>query len=227
MNEVLDNVVWHALAGPHARFATGTPDVKRYAAGFPPIIGFRDPARANVDALTPFCEPGEHYYCEGWHGEAPKGWSVDVEAPMLQMIFDAPMPASDEAPEAVRLEEGHMAQAADLVALTKPGPFGSRNFELGEYFGIFEGDRLIAMAGERLHAGRWREISAVCTHPDFQRRGLARRLMRKLVRRELQRDEAPCLHVMQTNDGARRVYEQMGFRVSKESMVRIVSRDRE
>ncbi|HLX27382.1 MAG TPA: GNAT family N-acetyltransferase [Casimicrobiaceae bacterium] len=227
MKEVPDNIVWHALAGPHARFAAGTAELRRYAVGFSPIIGFSDPKRANVDALTPFCEPGEHFYCEGWYGKAPDGWSIDVEAPMLGMIFDAPMPVTDEAPEAVRLDERHMAQAAELVALTKPGPFGPRNFELGEYFGIFEADRLVAMAGERLHAGRWREISAVCTHPDFQRRGLARRLMTKLVRREMQRDEAPCLHVMHNNHGARRVYEQMGFRVCKESVVRIVSRDRE
>jgi GNAT superfamily N-acetyltransferase len=227
MKEVVDNIVWHALAGPHARFAAGTDEVRRYAVGFSPIIGFSDPKRANVDALAPFCEAGDHFYCEGWYGEAPKGWSVDVEAPMLEMIFDAPMPANDEAPEAVRLDERHMAQATELVALTQPGPFGPRNFELGEYFGVFDAERLIAMAGERLHAGRWREISAVCTHPDFQRRGLARRLMTKLVRREMQRDEVPCLHVMANNHGARRVYEQLGFRVCKKSVVRIVSRDRE
>ena len=41
------------------------------------------------------------------------------------------------------------------------------------------------MAGERMHAGTLREISGVCTHPDFQGRGLARRLMRKLVRRQM------------------------------------------
>jgi hypothetical protein len=31
-----------------------------------------------------------------------------------------------------------------------------------------------AMAGERMHAGSWREVSAVCTHPDYLGRGLAR-----------------------------------------------------
>jgi len=47
------------------------------------------------------------------------------------------------------------------------------------------------MAGERARAAGWREISGVCTQPDQQGRGLARRLMHKLLRRELLRGEEP------------------------------------
>ena len=113
------------------------------------------------------------------------------------------MPAPDEAFSAVPLGPEHAAQAGELVELTRPGPFGPRNIELGDYFGCFEGDRLIAMAGERMCAGTLREISGVCTHPDVQGRGLARRLMLKLIARQLQRDETPFLHVMRDNSGAR------------------------
>jgi predicted GNAT family acetyltransferase len=79
------------------------------------------------------------------------------------------------------------------------------------------------MAGERMFAGPLREISGVCTHPDFQRRGLARRLMLKLVRRQMQRGETPFLHVMTSNSNACRLYERMGFRTYRESVVRVVS----
>jgi ribosomal protein S18 acetylase RimI-like enzyme len=96
------------------------------------------------------------------------------------------MPAKDEVPEAIRLGAQHASQALELAKLTNPGPFGLRTIELGEYFGCFEGPRLIAMAGERMCAGPFREISGVCTHPDFQGRGLARRLMMKLIRRQMQ-----------------------------------------
>jgi predicted GNAT family acetyltransferase len=112
----------------------------------------------------------------------------------------------------------------DLVALTQPGPFGPRTIELGEYFGCFDGPRLVAMAGERMFAGSFREVSGVCTHPDFQGRGLARRLMHKLIRRELQRDEIPFLHVMKANAGAQQMYQRMGFRVHQEQLVRVLSR---
>jgi predicted GNAT family acetyltransferase len=118
----------------------------------------------------------------------------------------------------------HAAQALQLAELTRPGPFGLRTIELGEYFGYFEDKRLIAMAGERMHADSLREISGVCTHPDYQGRGLARRLMLKLIRREMLRNETPFLHVMSENVGAWQLYERMGFRKYREVVVRVVSR---
>jgi predicted GNAT family acetyltransferase len=80
------------------------------------------------------------------------------------------------------------------------------------------------MAGERMRAGTLHEISGVCTHPDYQGRGLARGLIAKLVRRQLQRSVTPFLHVMRDNGAARRLYERIGFREYRESVVRVVSR---
>jgi hypothetical protein len=34
MKHLLDNIVWHSLSGPQARFSTGTDDARRYARGF-------------------------------------------------------------------------------------------------------------------------------------------------------------------------------------------------
>ncbi|MEO6408652.1 MAG: GNAT family N-acetyltransferase [Burkholderiaceae bacterium] len=80
------------------------------------------------------------------------------------------------------------------------------------------------MAGERMHAGLLREISGVCTHPDFQGRGFARRLMLRLIRRELQRGELPFVHVMRANTGAHRLYAQMGLQDHAETVVRVAVR---
>lgn len=224
MTQFLENIAWHTLAGPHAKHATGTDTARRYVSGFPPIVAFAESDRPDFDALLPYCEPGERLYCDGWVGTAPAGWQIEAEATLLRMTWEAPMPATDEAPEAVRLGPEHAAQALELTGLTHPGPFGPRALELGEYFGFFEDKRLVAMAGERMHAGTLREISGVCTHPDFQGRGLARRLVLKLVRRQMQRHEAPFLHVMSSNGAAHRLYERMGFRLFKESIARVVSR---
>jgi predicted GNAT family acetyltransferase len=144
---------------------------------------------------------------------------------MFSMVWDAGMPAADEAADAVRLGPEHAPQAVELATLTHPGPFGPRTIELGEYFGYFEGDTLIAMAGERMQAGSLREISGVCTHPNFQGRGLAKRLMITLIQRQMQRGETPFLHVMRANTSARRLYERMGFRNHREVVVRVVSLD--
>lgn len=220
---LLDNITWHALFGPHAKFATGTDDARRYAPGFSPILGFSDPQRPNFAALTDYCEAGEHFYCDGWTGSAPDGWGIDAETTMFKMLWEGAIPAIDEAPDAVRLGPQHVEQAVALAALTKPGPFGPRTIELGEYFGCFEGPRLVAMAGERMCTADLREISGVCTHPDFQGRGLARKLMVKLIRRQLQRNETPFLHVMRDNTSAHGLYARMGFRDYRESVVRVVS----
>src|SRR5262249_40623880 len=146
-----------------------------------------------------------------------------AETTMHKMVWDAPPPETDDAPEAVPLDASRAQRALDLALLTRPGPFGLRTIELGEYFGIFEGERLVAMAGERMRAGTLREISGVCTQPDCQGRGLARRLIAKLVRRQMARGETPFLHVMSANTGARGLYERMGFRTYKEVVVRVVA----
>jgi GNAT superfamily N-acetyltransferase len=222
--DLLDNISWHALCGPHGGFATGTETIKRYAPGFSPILGFDDPARPDFEALRPFVAPGEHFYCADWTGTPPHGWQVDADARMFQMVWAGALPEAGLARDAVPLDAAtHGAAALALAELTRPGPFGARTLELGAYIGIFDGGRLIAMAGERMTAGRWREVSGVCTHPDYQGRGLAKRLMLELVRRQMQRAEAPFLHVMTHNETAHALYLRMGFADHRECAVRVVS----
>jgi GNAT superfamily N-acetyltransferase len=222
--DLLDNVTWHALSGLHARFAAGAGSVRRYAKGFSPILGLEDPDRPDFDTLARYCDPGEHFYAERWTGRAPAGWRIDVESTMFKMVWDSAVPPPEPALDAVPLAAAHAEQAVALAALTRPGPFGPRTIELGEYLGVFADGALVAMAGERMQAAKLREISGVCTHPSFQGRGLARQLMHELLRRELRRGETPFLHVMRDNVLARDLYRRMGFREHREVVVRVVAR---
>jgi ribosomal protein S18 acetylase RimI-like enzyme len=221
-DELLANIFWHALTGPQAAFATGSGGARRYAPGFSPIVAFADPARPDFDALRRHCEPGEHFYCADWSGAVPAGWQLEAESTMYRMVWDGPAPAADDSLDARPLRAEHAAQAFELATLTRPGPFGPRTIELGEYLGCFEGERLVAMAGERAQASNLREVSGVCTHPDQQGRGFARRLMLMLIRREIERGETPFLHVMSTNRTAHELYRRMGFRVHAEPVVRVL-----
>jgi GNAT superfamily N-acetyltransferase len=211
-DRILDNIIWHALTGPQAKFSVGTNCARRYAPGFAPLTGFPDPANPDLDALLPFCAPGEVIFCAGWSGSVPEHWKVVFEGTMFRMVWEGELPADDSAADAVPLSAAHAEQAVALAALTRPGPFGLRTPELGDYIGCFDGPRLIAMAGERMHAGHFREVSGVCTHPDFQGRGLARQLMTRVMRRQLQRGQTPILHVMRENALPRALYQRMGFR---------------
>jgi len=223
-HQALSNIVWNSLAGAHAAHAVGTEHAKRYARGFSPLFGFADPQRGELRALEAFCKPGEHLYCGGWRGPVPQGWQLDMETIAHQMVWSGTPPDPDPVLPAVRLGPEHFADMLALVTLTQPGPFGERTVEMGEYYGVFEGRQLAAMAGERFQAGALREISTVCTHPDFQGRGLARRLMQKLIGIQHARGQTPFLHVMQENDTARRLYERTGFRIVQDSVVRVVTR---
>jgi len=154
----------------------------------------------------------------------PAGWTVDEETSMAQLLWPGAPPGDDEALQAVRLGPEHVGEVLELVALTQPGPFGPRTPELGEYYGVFEDGRLVAMAGERMSAGRLQEVSAVCTHPAFQGRGFARRMVAKLLRRQVGRGQLPFLHVVDENTAARRLYERMGFEHHQDLVVRVITR---
>jgi ribosomal protein S18 acetylase RimI-like enzyme len=225
---MLDNIFWNTLDGLHRHLSSGTARARRYAPGFSPIVGFPDPQQPDFAALAPFCEPGERFYCDAWSGPAPAGWRIEAESTMYRMVWDGPAPDTDAAPDAVPIGAEHAAQALELATLTRPGPFGPRTIELGDYFGYFDGERtgsrrLVAMAGERMAAPGLREISGVCTHPDYQGRGYARRLMLKLIRRQLERGQTPFLHVMRANEAAHGLYLRMGFRDYRETVVRVVA----
>jgi ribosomal protein S18 acetylase RimI-like enzyme len=222
--QVIDNIAWCSLTGPHARFSAGANEARRYSPGFASIIAFSDLERPDFAALNSCCEPGEQFYCSGWSGIVPSGWQIDSETTMYKMIWDAPMPVVDKALDAVQLGSGHVSQMLELVRITHPGPFGQRTVELGEYYGFLQGEHLIAMAGERMYAGVFREISGVCTHPEFQGQGLARRLVQKLIRREIQRKEIPFLHVLRDTGDTHHIYERIGFRHNNEVILRIISR---
>ncbi len=153
MGSLLDNIIWNCLSGPHAHFAAGSGAVRRYAPGFSPIVGCEDPHHPDFATLANYCEPGESFYVDIWSGAEPRGWRIDKEARMIKMIWDAPAPAEDAAPDATLLKPENAAQAVELTRLTNPGPFGIRTPELGEYFGYFESGQLIALAGERMCAG--------------------------------------------------------------------------
>lgn len=221
---LLDNAVWNSLNGHQAHFASGTGGVRRYASGFSPILGFADQKNPDLPSLDAICEPGESFYTDGWSGPIPNGWMLEAESTMFKMVWDGRVPPEDRASDAVPLGPKHAEQAVELALLTNPGPFGLRTIELGDYFGYFEDGQLIAMAGERMWAGDYREISGVCTHPEHQGRGLARKLMDKLIKVELDRGQIPFLHVMSANTLARGLYNRIGFFEYLESPVRVIRR---
>jgi predicted GNAT family acetyltransferase len=151
---------------------------------------------------------------QGERPEAPAGWTEVARAVGNQMTA-AVIAEVDEAP-AVRLGAADVPAMLELIEATRPGPFRPRTVELGDYWGVRDGGRLVAMAGERLRVPGWTELSAVCTHPGARGRGLAAALSAQVVRGILGRGDQAVLHVADGNDGARRLYERLGFSLRRQ-----------
>lgn len=224
MQDTLRRIFWDTLSGPHARFACGNGSVLRYAPGFSPIVAFANRDAPDFASLNDFCTPGEQLYFPDLGVALPADWEVEVQTTLFQMLWNGALPEEDEAPDAVLLGPHHVPQALALAKLTRPGPFGPHTIELGDYFGLFDGPQLVAMAGERCYTGPIREISGVCTHPDYRGRGMAKRLMRKLLRRQMLRQERTFLNVTVNNESARRQYEHMGFDYQAEITLCVATR---
>ncbi|WP_431961251.1 GNAT family N-acetyltransferase [Actinacidiphila sp. bgisy160] len=206
---VLDNPVWAALAGPHARFAEVRGRAARYRSDMSLFAGLADPADpAAWDDLAALLGPGGTALVTG-SPVVPDGWEVVEGGEGVQMVDSALR--AEHAPEAVGLGPGDIDDVMDLVERTRPGPFLPRTLELGTYLGIRENGRLIAMAGERIQPPGWTEISAVCTDPAHRGRGLATRLVRAVAAGIKERGDTPLLHAAASNTNALRLYESIGF----------------
>jgi len=222
--EDFSNIIWRALSGTHRRFSVGTERARRYSSDYPAFLAFADPSSADFDALGAHCDAGEPLYCTEWNGAAPDGWKIDLDTTVLSMIWKGTRPVIDDSISLTRLTQDHVEEMRALARLTRPGPFARHPLGLGEWWGVIEDGRLVAMAGERMHAGNLHEVSGICTLPDCQGRGLATRVTQAVVRRQLDRGETPFLHVLPENERARALYERLGFAVEREAPLRGVER---
>jgi ribosomal protein S18 acetylase RimI-like enzyme len=212
---MLDNAVWYSLNGAHRTFAEGVGTAARYDPDVSVFGAMGDDGDAGWRDLAVLVGPGGHAVL--FRAELPPataGWTELGGGTGHQMVLGDLAPV--EVPDARPLGADDAGEMLALVELTNPGPFCVRTVELGGYIGVFDGTRLVAMAGERLAPPGFREISAVCTHPDFRGRGLAAGLSALVAQRILQRGERPFLHHAADNDPARRVYEALGFEFHQE-----------
>jgi len=214
----LDNPVWDALHGPQRNVSETGDLAARYRPEFSLFGAFPEPpGPEHWRAMADLVGPGGVVIVTGHTGNPPEGWSTDYAGDGVQMTGEGigapPVEVATLRPDLQVLPLGS-ADAADmieLVELARPGPFSPRTWELGGYVGVREDGHLVAMAGQRFRPNGWCEISAVATHPDHRRQGLAEHLVRVVAAGIVARGEEPLLHVAAANTGAIRLYEAMGF----------------
>lgn len=211
----LDNPFWSALDTIHRGVALREGDVARYPADMAPFLGVADEAADVAAGLEALVAAGETVLLLGVApARLPRGWRLDPLEELAQLACDTPI-ALAEGPEIVELGDADRADVLALTALVYPHYFRERTMDLGRYIGIRMDGRLAAMAGERLGTPEHREMSAICTHPDFNGHGFARRLTAQLTNDTLAAGRGPFLHVSQRNTRAKALYERLGYRLRR------------
>ena len=215
MSADLDNPFWSALSSLHAGIAHRVGEAARYPAAFAPFLGVAHDGADVRDALDALIAADESVYLIGVAPRVPEGWRLQAFGDLAQMIRTEPLTVED-GPDIVPLSTPeYRADVLALTALVYPHYFRSRTMEMGRYFGIYVDGRLAAMAGERLGTDDVQEVSAICSHPDFNGRGYARRITAMLTNDILAQGRTPYLHVSHENPRAKTMYERIGYRLRR------------
>ncbi len=212
MSHVLDNPAWNALQSGNKHLAFGDNPVSYFDKEVSPFAALEENTEANFQLLyEQIRHNGPILFVTPVEIAFSKQWEVPRVIKGLQMVCDTATMPDEVTAQLTPLTDDHIPQMLELTKLTNPGPFASRTINFGHYQGIFEDGKLVAMAGQRLHAFNYAEISAVCTHPDHTGKGYARQLLLNQINRIKAASGIPFLHVRYDNHRAIKVYESLGF----------------
>jgi predicted GNAT family acetyltransferase len=225
MNHPLDNPAWNALLSGNKNFSKGNEQIKYFDSEVSPFVGFADYSPDKSDTL--------YHLISGQRTLAiisPKEivisnqWNIIEYMKVLQMVHKhsaSPVTASENL---IQLQKKHVPEMIALTGMTHPGPFLKRTIEFENYYGIFNNNKLVAMAGQRLHVNEYLEISAVCTHPDYLGKGYASQLITDQIHRIKAEAGIPFLHVKNDNAQAIALYKKLGFDARKQLDIYIIEK---
>lgn len=212
MEQLLDNPVFHALQSGDMHLGTGTGSVKYFDEQVSPFAGFPEDHEDGFDELHSLLPDNRKIlYATRDVITEPKGWELAHAISGLQFVFTGKPVAASTSLQLVPLQTKHVDEMIALARLTKPGPFDKCTIEFGHYYGIFHNEKLVAMAGQRLHVYKYTEISAVCTHPEHLGKGYAAALIQQQLNIICNSGQIPFLHVRVDNERAIALYERLGF----------------
>lgn len=222
----LERPVWSMLTGPQKGLAVDGGAALRIDPHYGPFAAARDQSDEAQAALAALLAgPDDRIWLverEEW--PAPAGTRTVRVAPLVQMVADDPVALRDDDGPFVALGAEDVADMTELALATEPGPWGALTHQYGQFWGIREAGRLLAMAGERMRpAPGLAEVSGVCTWPDQRGRGLAGALIRRVMADQVARGDTPYLHSYAGNASAIRLYESLGFRPARTMVATVLA----
>ncbi|MBU2997624.1 GNAT family N-acetyltransferase [Cellulophaga baltica] len=214
--KTLKNPVLHSLNETHEKFKISFNGVDFYDPEICPFGAFTD-ASKTAKALNSYGEISESFFLVS-ENETPifdeSQVALDRKIEGCQMVLDNLIPV-DINETITALTEEHIDAIYDLIWLVMPGYYRKRTFEMGNYYGIFKDKKLVAIAGQRLQTNEFIEISAVVTHPEYTRRGLAKQLVYYVTKEVLNANKKAILHTTKGN-AAIKLYEKLGYKLTRD-----------
>lgn len=217
MNFFFANPAWEALSTHQSYLNQGDDTLKYFPGDICPFVGLKNWDDADFHTLNTKL-PANRTFSVPFSKEIhfPESFEVLFAIPLYQMICTHFHPAEKSAQQIVPLTEADVPQMLSLTEQTKPGPFYQRTIEFGNYHGIFEGNKLVSMAGQRLQTHTHTEVSAICTDPEHLGKSYAKILSSYICSLIIEAGKTPFLHVRQDNAAAIGLYKKLGFEISTE-----------
>ena len=220
----LDYPVWTALTTRQATLAEGGALARRYPVAVAPFAALADMSAESFAALGALMSGSDiAVLFTPDTVAAPDAFKV-LLAETGEQMMGTPADAPARGVEIVRLGVDDVPAMMELTALTKPGPFGLRTYELGTVLGIRVEGQLAAMAGERMKPGNHTEITAVCVHPSHRGKGFGQMLLSAVSRQIVARGENPFLHVFSNNASAIALYRRQGMEIRRRLHVTVLQK---
>ena len=217
MPDPLARPVWSWLSGRGAGLALTQAGARRLQPEYGLFAALDDARPESLEGLGVLVRAhGSTALVEPEPAPPVAGTSVAGHALCWQMVADAPVAVPPVAFAIEPLAEADAAEMYDLATSTRPGPWVRLTHRLGEFIGVRQDGRLVAMAGERMRPAGHAEVSGVCTRPDHRGRGYGAALLLRVAARIQARGETPFLHVYADNAGAIALYRSLGFAFRRE-----------
>ena len=220
----LDRPIWNALTSTQSSLAEGGARARRYPPAIVPFAAMADMSPPSFAALGDLMSrPDQAVLFTTEPVTAPAEFKLLLAASGEQMI-GAPVETPIRLAEIITLGAADVPAMMELTKLTRPGPFTPRTHELGTFLGIRIDGQLVAMAGERMKPANYTEMTSVCVHPNYRRRGYAQMLLGAVSRQIVARGEIPFLHVFSDNTAAIALYRRQGMEIRRRIFVTVLGR---
>ncbi|MFP7656566.1 GNAT family N-acetyltransferase [Chryseobacterium proteolyticum] len=203
----LDNPVYHSLNEYHKKFCLNFGNSKFYNPEIAAFGGASDIGKEeDIAEYAKICDDFLVF------GAKP---TVNFATALSQLVCDQYVLENkieiDFTEDIVLITEENQKELNDFILKFYPYYFKKRTPELGRYFGIFKDEKLVAVTGERMQMDDMTEVSAVITDTDYLGKGYAKQLVAFVSGKIFDDNKTPFLHVAESNMGAKKLYDKLGF----------------